>query len=492
MSKMIYITDNKEADINYIKDSNTITVFKGLNLIEVHHPANATQSAVFLKLLNHFDIFILSRSRRALIEAQEIFQYTRLVYEPRRKITDIDKLARRIFSIRCFTICLPAECATQEMIRKFHVKGIKVIIRAQNQTDVYKAALAGADGVLGKDLKRVEIESDLTTLPFLVSHRGYQVDQVENSIKAGLKAHQHNADVLELDVHLTEDKKIVVNHDPTLGRTYDKDYVIKINKLAELKQARQKLNETILDDRIATLTEFDKELPEDLTFLVETKVEGNHAIKRLSRIVNSMKRNVMVMSFYPIALIRMDSYIKNNINGLLLASEEENMELLPIIKVVNKYKLIIHPQYSKFDYKWEQEIKRRMIGYSPWGIKEEDLEDALFEHHDMINSNFVHLLAHLPKKIVTKREIIYSLGDKKQLQVSNEKGKKLKFKTRILFDNPLELTIENGVITGAGKTGTTYLYVTHGATIFKKKIHYASDLIKVTVVDSEENNNGPN
>lgn len=43
MRKMIYITDTNDADVNYIRDSKTITVFKGLNLLEVNHPADAVQ-----------------------------------------------------------------------------------------------------------------------------------------------------------------------------------------------------------------------------------------------------------------------------------------------------------------------------------------------------------------------------------------------------------------------------------------------------------------
>ncbi len=486
MSKMIYITNNSQADINYIQDSNTITVFKGLNLVEVHHPANATQSAVFLKLLNHFDIFILSRSRKALVEAQEIFQYTRLVYEPKSKIKDINKLAKKIFSIRCFTLCLKPEYATQEFIRKLHAKGIKVIIRANNQKEVYKAALAGADGVIGENLEKVKIKSDITTLPFLVSHRGYHENDVENSLKAAHKAYQYNADVLEMDVHLTLDKQIVVNHDPTLGRTYNKDFVIKYNNLAELKKAKQKFKETILDDTISSLAEFDKELPQDFTFLVEAKVEGHQAIKRIAKVVNAMKRNVMVMSFYPIALIRMDTMIKNNINGLLLSSKSENMDLLPLIKVVNKYKLIVHPFYKHETPEWESELKRRMIGYSPWGIKKADIIDALYENHDMINSNYVHLLAHLPKRIITQKEVDYQIGEKVKIELFNDKEEKLDYQVHILFDNPVGLVFKNGVISDAKSEGEAFYYLTYKAKINDRDLVYASDLVTVRVTKKNE------
>lgn len=486
MRKMLYISDTKDADINYIRDSKTITVFKGLNLLEVNHPADAAQSSEYLKLLNHYDIFVLSNSRKALSAARETFEYTRLIYEPKTKFKDFDELVKRAFKLNCFTVCLNSKYATQRQIRELHHHGIKVIIRAHEQLDVYKAALAGADGVIGRDLERVELLGDISTLPFLVSHRGFHVDEVENSIEAGKKAYELGADVLEMDVHLTADNKIVVNHDATLGRTYNKDLVIKYNTLSELKEARQKLDDKVLDRSLPTLSELDKALPNKLTFLVETKVESHKAIKALTKVVNNMKRKVMVMSFYPIALINMDSSMPNNMNGLLVSLDGENMDILSILKVVNKYRLIIHPYYQKQNKELEEELKARMIGYSPWGISKSQIEDSLFESHDMINSNYVHLLSHLPKKIVIKRELSYTLNDERIIKVFNEKGERISFKSHILFANPLGLVIEGDKIIKAEKTGTAYLYVTHEAKIIDKTITYASDLVKVEIVEEEK------
>lgn len=482
MKKMIYITNTKDADVNYIRDSKTITIFKGLNLLEVNHPADANQSSEYLKLLNHYDIFVLSNSRKTLNEARNVFDYTRLVYEPKSKFRSFDELVKRAFKLNLFTVCLTSEYATQRQIRDLHHYGIKVIIRAENQLDVYKAALAGADGVIGENLKKVDIKGDIATLPFLVSHRGYHVDQVENSVESALKAFEHGADVLELDVHLTADNKIVVHHDSTLGKTYNKDYVIKYNTLKELKSARQVLNGKVLDQTIPTLKELDEALPEKMTFLIETKVETQKAIKAVSRVVNRMKRNVMVMSFYPIALINMDQSMPNNMNGLLVSLDGENMDLLSMLKVINKYRLIVHPYYQKENKELEEELKARMIGYSPWGISKSQIEDAVFENHDMINSNYVHLLSHLPKRIVVKRNIKYKLGEEKELKVFDEKGNKVDFDVEILFDNPLELEIKNNKIVGAKEKGKAHIYVAHEAKVIKKNLVYVSDLIEIEVI----------
>lgn len=482
MQKLIYITDTKDADINYIRDSNTITVFKGLNLIEVDHPADANQSATYLKLLKHYDIFMLSKSRRVLREAQNIYDYIRLVYEVKGAVKDVEKLAKRIFPSRIFTVCLEPINANQDLIRALHLRGIKVIIRAKTQLDVYKAALSGADGVIGRNLKKIKINSDIISLPFLVSHRGLSVNVPENSIQAAKEAYRTGANILEMDVHLTKDKKLVVNHDNSLGEAYTKDFVIKYNTLEELQEAKKVFNEKVLDETIETLAEFDKVLPNDFTFLIEAKVEGKDAIKELSKQVNKMKRNVMVMSFYPIALIHMDGLMKNNINGLLLSKNSEVMDLLPLIKVVNKYKLIVHPNCENTNPQWEDELKKRMIGYSPWGISKERLEDCLFKGYDMLNSDYIHELSHLPQQVITKRVITYHVGKDKELRLFNNKGEQIPFDVHIVDDNLKGLKIEKGIIKDAKEDGLAYLYLTHTAKIKTKSITYASDLVKVKII----------
>ena len=55
--------------------------------------------------------------------------------------------------------------------------------------------------------------------PLVVAHRGGAALWAENSITAFRGAIGLGVDLIEFDVHPTRDGKIVVIHDPTLGRT---------------------------------------------------------------------------------------------------------------------------------------------------------------------------------------------------------------------------------------------------------------------------------
>lgn len=64
----------------------------------------------------------------------------------------------------------------------------------------------------------------------IYGHRGYSAKYPENTLLAFQKAIEYGADGIELDVHLTKDKKIVVCHDETIDRTFNgKGDIAKMN-----------------------------------------------------------------------------------------------------------------------------------------------------------------------------------------------------------------------------------------------------------------------
>ncbi|MEM6732325.1 MAG: glycerophosphodiester phosphodiesterase [Myxococcota bacterium] len=72
--------------------------------------------------------------------------------------------------------------------------------------------------------------------PLMFAHRGASLRAPENTLEAFELAARLGTDVLELDVHMTRDRKVVVFHDPTLDRTTDGSGPIAALDLAEVKQ----------------------------------------------------------------------------------------------------------------------------------------------------------------------------------------------------------------------------------------------------------------
>ncbi|HEX5679440.1 MAG TPA: glycerophosphodiester phosphodiesterase family protein [Desulfobacterales bacterium] len=78
---------------------------------------------------------------------------------------------------------------------------------------------------------------DLTrfTRPLLIGHRGYPAKFPENTLASFEGAMQAGCDMIELDVTLTKDRKVVVIHDDTLDRTTTGKGPVRGHALAEIK-----------------------------------------------------------------------------------------------------------------------------------------------------------------------------------------------------------------------------------------------------------------
>ena len=69
----------------------------------------------------------------------------------------------------------------------------------------------------------------------IIAHRGYKKKYPENTLLAFRKAIEAKADYIELDVHFSADKEIVVIHNKTTGHVANKDFVVKNKNLNVLK-----------------------------------------------------------------------------------------------------------------------------------------------------------------------------------------------------------------------------------------------------------------
>jgi glycerophosphoryl diester phosphodiesterase len=69
----------------------------------------------------------------------------------------------------------------------------------------------------------------------IYAHRGAAVELPENTMGAFVRALEHGADALEMDVHMTKDGHLVVSHDPTGKRMCGVDARIRDCRLDEVK-----------------------------------------------------------------------------------------------------------------------------------------------------------------------------------------------------------------------------------------------------------------
>ncbi len=482
MIKTTYITTNNKADINYLKNYQLADLLKGLNFLEINSKKEAKRVALFLKENNHFDIFIMSKRLSILKQIYKIYDEVRLVLEINKK-NKFTNLKSTLFNNNISTICLPNELINQAIIRNLKLEGIKVIAKVTDEISLYKAILSGADGVLGNDLSKVKINADMVMLPLLVSHRGNHKKYVENSLDAGLEAYKDGADFLEMDVQVTKDNVVVVNHDDNLKRTYNLDYLIKENTYEKLLDANMRKGDKVLLDKLPLLSEFDQIIPNDFIFLIEAKTETKEEAFIIGEEVNKLKRNFQVMTFYPWTLEPLAEVVRNNKTGFLIDYKYKGDIFNKMLRMVNKLNSGINPYYGSDNLEYRNEFQKRMIEYAPWGIKLNELKKALNEGFDKLNSDYIDQFKGIIKKVVVKDHIVYKMfKDGKKVILSDDTGKIINYDVNILFDNPLGLVFSKDELIDANKKGTGYVYLTHTFKFLDQEYKMASDLIKIEVI----------
>lgn len=101
----------------------------------------------------------------------------------------------------------------------------------------------------------------------VMAHRGASGYEPENTLASFRKAVELKADFIELDVHLTKDKKIIVMHDHKLNRTTNGKGKIDTYDFSEIKKFKTKDKQL----EIPLLKDALKELKGEIGFNIEIK-----------------------------------------------------------------------------------------------------------------------------------------------------------------------------------------------------------------------------
>jgi glycerophosphoryl diester phosphodiesterase len=158
-----------------------------------------------------------------------------------------------------------------------------------------------------KNMKKVENDKS----PIVIAHRGGAKLAPENTLAAFENAIALGVDMIEIDVHLSKDKEIIVIHDYTLDRTTNGTGDIKDLTLDEIKQfdAGSWFSENYVNEKVPTLNETLEEINGRCKLLIEIK-DGDERYPGLEKkIVQTIKAQnasqwVVIQSFNKKSILR--------------------------------------------------------------------------------------------------------------------------------------------------------------------------------------------
>jgi glycerophosphoryl diester phosphodiesterase len=142
----------------------------------------------------------------------------------------------------------------------------------------------------------------------IIAHRGASHDAPENTLAAVRLAWAQHADAVEVDVHLTRDRRLAVIHDPDTQRTSGQRRVVAASTLAELQQldVGQWKDARFAGERIPVLEDVLALVPDGKRVFVEVK-GGPEAVPALERCIAIAKHEQRVpLRAEQIAIITFD------------------------------------------------------------------------------------------------------------------------------------------------------------------------------------------
>lgn len=127
----------------------------------------------------------------------------------------------------------------------------------------------------------------------IMGHRGAAALEPENTLLSIATAMEIGVDAVEIDVHLSKDKEIVVIHDATVDRTTNGTGAVSSHTLEEMKRLDAGKGETI-----PTLQEVMDFIHGKVKLVIELKDEGTEepVVDLIQR--NRLMENVYVISFW--------------------------------------------------------------------------------------------------------------------------------------------------------------------------------------------------
>lgn len=235
-----------------------------------------------------------------------------------------------------------------------------------------------------------------------LAHRGYSEKYPENTMLAFEKAVEIGANGIEMDVHFSKDRKLVVIHDEELDRTTTGHGLVKDYTLEELKKfdAGIKFGEEFKGIRIPTFDEFlDFVKDKDLIINIEIKNSIIHYENIEEAVYGkikeySLENKVIISTFDHYSARKCKSINKDIKVGALywdcIYEPYKYVEMLGVDA--------LHPEFNSVTKQIVEEAHKRNLHVNVYTVNaKEDMENMINMGVDSIITNNPELLRNLLK-----------------------------------------------------------------------------------------------
>ncbi len=212
----------------------------------------------------------------------------------------------------------------------------------------------------------------------VLGHRGAKGLAPENTIASMKEAIKYNVDLIEIDVQLSKDGKVIVMHDATVDRTTDGTGYVKDLTSSEIKKldAGVKFNPKFKNEKVPFLEEVIEFLKNYPNVRLNIEIKNGPVFypkieEKVAEIINDYNyhNSAIVSSFDHIALKNIKEIDSRIYTGLLFMSRLYNLE-----KYVEELQLsAIHPMWFYLTEDIVKSMHKNDIAVNTWIIDDMSL-----------------------------------------------------------------------------------------------------------------------
>ena len=372
--------------------------YKILPAFRVADKATADALAKHLKDIRFYDVMVVSADpavvkdfRTTLPQVTAAIDYTE-TYKDTADLSEEQLLdIRRSIKINNGTVAiLPASLCRNEDVQYLYNRQVNVWAKTTaepTEAEQYSALLSGAIGVISDSTDSLltiactKLPANTTTRVTLnIGHRGIPASAPENTVEGSLHAFEQGANVIELDIYLSQDGEIVVMHDGTTGRTCNKDISVEGSTLAQLKELYvnkgYENNARYRECRIPTLKEYLEAFKDkDCQLFIEIKSGKTAIVSALKACIDEydMYDQCSVITFNePIMAAMRKDYPEMSVGALCdgyMAGLDPEEDLRSAMTFIGKYNATLNPSYGGYEANDIRAALQRGISIYPWTFR---------------------------------------------------------------------------------------------------------------------------
>lgn len=336
-------------------------------------------------------------------------------------------------------VMLAEEDITRDIVTYLTDRQMTVWVKAQAETtgevSALTMAISGAHGIVCDDpanvyeiLNKYFTSTTVTRAPQIIGHRGVPSLKPENTLEGAIEAYKQGADMIELDIYLTTDNVIVINHDAVTS-LYNKHLQVENCTYAQLKELTYNGNDKI---HMPTLEDFIKEFKgKDMILVIEIKSNKVAIIEPLKELIDKYDfygQSYVITFEHTNQLKYMQQYYPEMPVGFLTNSTYTGKSTLTnIIKTVGKYNSGYNPAYASYGASYIRASLFRGITTRPWTVNDKSsVYGCIFDGHAAITTDYCQWTGDMLEKITIDHVNVAQCyaGNKVKLSVQQQNHKR--------------------------------------------------------------------